>query len=370
LGDDYGHGSHARHERLGSMKTLSKSHKCHWSERDRIILLESVGLYVSAGLPTDRAVGLAAEGLSRKKRSSMERAAQALKSGRTISSVFSEEIGLSVSMAGLLACGESSGGLAVAFKSAHAVMERASTVKSSCLSALAYPAMIGLVTIGLTIGLMEGVMPQIIPMLKGLNTDLPALTVASIWLSDVLSSHWAVILAALAVLLSSCWGTYRKSVLIRRNVHVVLLCVPIVGSLTKIYCLSILFRSLGAMVGSGIALDRAYDEASAGIPLIPMRDKLQARLERISRGEPLQSVLEGVVPAYALSLISAGQDSGSLGMTMTRTADIMDQRLDQTLKRMTSLIEPVMMLCMGSMVGAVALSIMMPIYEISKTLQH
>jgi type II secretory pathway component PulF len=76
------------------------------------------------------------------------------------------------------------------------------------------------------------------------------------------------------------------------------------------------------------------------------------------------------MPSYVAPLVAAGEASGNLGKALSRAARILDRELDHSLKRLTALIEPAMMLGMGAAVGSIALSIMMPIYDISKALQH
>jgi type II secretory pathway component PulF len=146
--------------------------------------------------------------------------------------------------------------------------------------------------------------------------------------------------------------------------------IPIAGSLIRKYSLAIFCQSIGALVESGEGTDSAFCKTAAAVGFIPLQTRLMARSSMISRGDPLSDALKNDAPAYVSSLVAAGEASGHLGQTLTRAAILLDRELDQSLKRLTSLVEPVMMICMGSVVGVIALSIMMPIYDISKAIQH
>lgn len=147
---------------------------------------------------------------------------------------------------------------------------------------------------------------------------------------------------------------------------------PIVGRLARYYSLALTVRSLGSLVESGAALGESYVRVAETMPLLPLRSAFKKKSADISRGVPLGTVLSGMkrMPSYIAPLVSAGEASGTLGISLVRAADILDRDIEHALKRLTALVEPVMMAGMGCAVGAIALSIMMPIYDVSKALQH
>ncbi len=344
--------------------------KARWSRKDKFLLIERLEMYVSAGLPIDRALGAAGEGLSKRQRGSLFRIQNAVESGQSLSSALSREIRLPPAIVGLISCGESSGTIATTLKSAHALMERQDELLKKCLSALTYPSVIGLAAIGLTVGLVRGVMPQIIPLLLSLHANLPILTKIVIAVSEGFMSYGAFLLIGIVLIsIGGVWA-YKKMIRIRFIVHRLLMSIPIVGSLTNRYALAVFFQSMGALVGSGMPADEAFIRTASSIGLIPLRRRLESIAPKVSRGEPLHEAFGKGMPAYIAPLIAAGEASGNLGSALSRAAAILDRELDHSLKRLTALIEPVMMLGMGAAVGSIALSIMMPIYDISKALQH
>jgi type II secretory pathway component PulF len=148
---------------------------------------------------------------------------------------------------------------------------------------------------------------------------------------------------------------------------------PLVGSVVYSYWLALFLRSCGTMIESGTSVAESYASAVTGIGFVPLSVPLGRRMGSLSQGVSLASVLSSSeirIPQYIPALVSAGESSGTLGISLIRAADIVDRDIEHRLKRLTSLIEPVMMAAMGCMVGAIALSIMMPIYDISKVLQR
>jgi len=129
-------------------------------------------------------------------------------------------------------------------------------------------------------------------------------------------------------------------------------------------------KKIQGLIESGLSSTQAYARTASVISLLPLKESFLSDLGDIFRGVSFGSVMSGKkMPPYIVPLLQAGEASGTLGASLSRAAAILDRGIEHSLHRMTSLIEPVMMAGMGCIVGAIALSIMMPIYDISKVLQ-
>ena len=234
---------------------------------------------------------------------------------------------------------------------------------------MAYPAVIGLATVALTIGLVQGIMPQIIPLLSSLHADLPVLTVVVIAISRALLDHGLIGSIAVVLLAMAIMFAYRKSMRVRYVAQKVLLHIPIAGRLINDLSLTLFFRAFGTMVEAGILADVAYEKACSTVSFLPLKCLLEQNISPLKNGEKFHTIA-GRMPAYVESLITAGEASGNLGGSLRRIDSILGKELEHALKKITAMVEPAMMIGMGSMVGSIALSIMMPIYDISKNLQH
>ena len=354
--------------------------KARFKRRDVILLLERLEMYVSAGLSPTEALETASSsyssgwrrGVSKRQKMALHKVRASIEQGGSLSRHLRQNLQISPTIAALIEHGEDSGELAKALALAKIILEREDVLIKTCLSAMAYPCVIGLFAVILTVGLMRGVMPQIIPLLESLHVQLPLLTRVVIFLSENLVSYGLYALIGITVAISGAVFLYRKVNRVSFCCHTVILRVPIVGRLCRHYSMSIMTRSLGSLVESGAALADSYARVVAAIPLLPMRRSFEKESANMSRGVALGAILAKMddMPAYISPLISAGEASGTLGSSLVRAAGILDRDIEHSLKRLTALVEPVMMAGMGCAVGAIALSIMMPIYDVSKALQH
>ncbi len=335
-----------------------------------IMFLEKMELYISAGLALDSGLILIRDGSSNKQKISIDKIIQAVQSGTSLSQALLKYIKISPTLAGLVEHGESSAKLKEAFLSARSILERQDELLKKCLSAMMYPCVIGLFAGLLTLGLIRGVMPQIIPMLKGLNVQLPLLTRIVMSISEGFIKYGLYIGIGLIISFVVISLTYKKFHSFRFYVQVFLLKIPIIGNLVHDYSISIFMRSCGSMIESGMSITEAYSKTISTISLLPLSKRFSSQTVEIGRGVSLSLALSEIsIASYITSLISAGEASGTLGSSMIRVATIIDRNIEHMLKRLTSLVEPIMMAGMGCIVGAIALSIMMPIYDISRVLQ-
>lgn len=335
--------------------------------------MDQLDMYVRAGLSIDQALRSMEGSVGSRNIPKLLRVSESVQSGRSLSVALSEEFPLPSAVRGLIDSGESSGTLADTLSSCKSLLERQEELVKKSISALVYPCVIGIATLGLTIGLIEGIMPQIIPLLTSLHAQLPLLTRIVMWGSRFTTSYWIYMVigsSGFAFLVSF---LYRTSMRTRHLVHWMMLRIPIAGTLTTKYSMALFYESLGSMIIAGIPMTSAFSRALNSIAVLPIREKFRQKSEPLIRGAPCSSIAEVQLrgaPRYAVSMLVAGESSGTLGMCMRRISSMLDKDLEHALKRLTALLEPVMMIAMGGIVGSIALSIMLPIYDISKALQR
>jgi type II secretory pathway component PulF len=336
-------------------------------------MFERLEMYLSAGLPLDKALQTVAHGSSKRNCMILERILGEVYSGERISASFSRHLRISKTLCSLIEHGETSGNLPGSLVLARSILERQSDTFKKCTSALVYPMVIGVFALVLTLGLVRGVMPQITPMLKSLRVPLPVLTKIMITISEHVVAYGLYVCAGLVILGAITVVLYKKVAWFAYLCQWCATRIPIVGNVFFLYSISLFLRSFGSLVESGLPVPASYVSTSTTLPLLPLKRALQQKSSEIQKGVSLGVILSTVnrkVPRHVSSLVSAGELSGSLGASLVRAATIIDRDMDHSLKRLTSLIEPLMMVGMGCTVGSIALSIMMPIYDMSKVLQH
>lgn len=348
---------------------IMMSRKKQWKRSEIALLLERLELYVEAGLPVDQALRMSLkEGWPGADH--VREAAASVESGSSLSRSLTRHLGVSGSIASLIAHGEASGVLGKSLGSARNVLEREDELKKKCLAALAYPTIVGIFASALTIGLVRGIMPQMIPLLKGLRVPLPFLTRTVIFISENILTY-GVYVVVLGLIVSVLFKVaYAKWEPFRFACQFAFLRMPLAGRLIRLSALSVFLRTCGSLIESGFSARDAYCNTASSVPLGPLRRDLLSRAGEIDRGSTLGSALSiRGMPHHVMPLALAGESSGTLGPSLVRASDIIDRDIEHGLKRLAALVEPILMIGIGCLVGAIALSIMLPIYDVSKALQ-
>ena len=343
-----------------------------WSRRDLILLLERLGLYISSGLTLDNALKITSRGISNRQVIAINKICETVEAGGTLSVGLSTYIRIPATIIGIIGHGERSGKLSESLTNSQLLLEKEDELIKKCSSALAYPVCIGVFAVLITIGLVRGVMPQIIPTLKSLHVQLPILTRSVIFISDTITAYGLYILVGIIIIVLTHIYVYRKYPFWKRLWQRCIIHIPIIGNLIFSYHISLFLISCGTLIEAGLSSSDSYESSTNALSLLPLKEVLVNEINNIANGIPIGNALINIknMPPHISPLICAGEASGTLGISLIRAANILDRDIGHTLKRITALIEPIMMAGMGCVVGAIALSIMMPIYNISKVLQH
>ncbi len=341
-----------------------------WSRPEIILFLERCELYISAGLTLDQALSAVEQGSPPYRIKVIVSVRQAVEQGNSFSGALAHHLKFNATIINIVKHGEQSGNLAQALGSARLLIEKQDELIKKCFSALTYPIVIALCAGVLTIGLLRGIMPQIIPTLKSLNVKLPLLTKLVIFISEEIAQRgiWYVIILIITFFILK--KIYSEFISIKSFLHYCILRIPLFGKLLLSYHLSVVVRSMGTLLESGIPLVNAYQSVFENLNFIPLYKILKEYYLHVKKGSSVAVVFKGsYIPEYIFPLISAGEKTGSLGTSLLRASTILDRDLEHSLKRITTLIEPLMMVVMGGIIGAIALSILLPIYDVSKALQ-
>ena len=190
-------------------------------------------------------------------------------------------------------------------------------------------------------------------------------------LGDVVLGYWYLIAAALAGLALGASALYRLPV-VRRQVDRQVLKLPGYGPLKTSVNNALILRLMGVLMDSGVPmLDaiRVARGASANTCYVELLDSV---IERVSTGGGFASSLSetDLIPAITKQMIRTGESSGMLGRVLTKIADYNDRALDLKLQGLSKVIEPVMIVFMGGLVGFVAMSLLLPVFKLSTTVPH
>ena len=265
--------------------------------------------------------------------------------------------------------GESSGTLDQSLANLADLLEEQARLQSRIMSALAYPLLMALVGCGVLLFLVGYVLPKVTRMLLELEQVLPLPTRILIATSELLQSYgWLLGLLLIAALLFfrqwSAGDTGRETIDRWR------LKLPVSGKLHLLIATSRFSRTLATLLAGGLPLLRALEVTGKLLNNRILQQAVENARHQIREGaslaEPLQKA--NLFPTMLTQMIAVGEQSGELEQMLTRVADSREEQIEMSINRMLALLEPVMILLMGSAVGFIVLAILLPIFQASQSL--
>lgn len=325
--------------------------------------------YLLAGLSIDSSLNIASSGLNQKKKKIIEKIRDDVISGMTLSQCLERYIGLPEVCLGLIRNGERTGSLAQSLGMASMNMDKNEEMKKKIISSMIYPVVILTFSSLMIVGIVKFILPQIIPMLTGMNVDLPLPTRILILSSNFATHYGLIAIITIVAIVSIFIILYRKKLKFKRSIHIFVSYIPLIGKLIISFSLAQFLYAMGSLIKSGVSSSIAYSESLENITFIPLKDYFRSKSSIIMEGKSYESVFSwNKLPAFIAPLIASGQSSGSLAESLQKASSIIESDMDNLLKRTTSLIEPAMMIFIGGFVGTIALSLIMPIYDLSKSI--
>ena len=238
---------------------------------------------------------------------------------------------------------------------------------SKIRAALAYPAVMMVVAVGVTIFLLTYVLPKFAPLFNSKKIKLPTSTRFMMAASECLIGYWYLwLLAAIALALGFIFG--RRTEPGKKAWDWFKINAPLIGSLNRKTTISRSIRTLGAMVQSGVPMLESI-KLTAAVAGNYYYERLWLKvLDEVTSGKRICDVLAGnpLFPSTLVQMISSGEETGKLDMVLQRVSSYYDQEVDASIKTTTSMIEPIMITIMGVIVGGIAMSLLLPIFQLSR----
>ncbi len=264
----------------------------------------------------------------------------------------------------MVEAGEASGALETVFEQIAQHLEETAELRSQIQSALIYPILMAVVaTIGVTV-LLLFVVPRFSAMLEEVGGTLPITTRLLVAGSGLLTAWWWLWLIVIGLAAVGIRRAFRNPKT-RRRWHAARLEWPWAGDLELKYTTARFARTLGILLRSGVAIVPSLKIARGAITNLAIGDRVDQAASGVAEGSALAPALAGTLPPLALQMIAVGEESGRLEDLCLRVASTFDGEVRRTLRTLVSLIEPVMILFFGALVGFVALAMLQAIYSIN-----
>jgi len=261
----------------------------------------------------------------------------------------------------LVASGEASGMLDMVLKSLADFLEEEAKTKAKVKSALIYPIFmlaVGAVVLSFIFGF---VMPRIIRIFRDSGKALPFVTKVLIGISNLFINYWWVLLILVILAVYGARKYYRKE---RLRVDGLLMKVGVLKSLF----LSRFTRALGFLLEGGLPVVKALELAGPSSGNLAIEEAVHDARQKLSEGADLSQSLKEFPPVF-VQLLGTGQKSGKLSESVKKAALSYDEDFKRRLERALSLIEPVMILAMGAIVGFIVMAVLLPIFELNQIIK-
>lgn len=243
--------------------------------------------------------------------------------------------------------------------------ESEAETRSKVKSALAYPVVMVFAGFGAVIVLLTFVMPKIMKIYEDLNQELPATTVFLISTSKFLQQYWYIVLGAVIGAGVVFWRA-KNTKEGRRALDSFVIKIPILGDMIVKKEVANFARTLGSLLHNGVSILPALDITHGVLNNQIVADEVAKIPENVTQGEGVAGPLRKstVFPPVVVNMMAIGEETGRLDNVLTKIARSYDSEVDRSMKTLTSLLEPMIILFMGLIVGFIVISMLLPIFSI------
>ncbi|MGE5629865.1 MAG: type II secretion system F family protein [Caulobacteraceae bacterium] len=259
--------------------------------------------------------------------------------------------------------GEISGTLDSTMQRMAAHYEKESWIYHKIRAAMTYPMILAGISVLMVIFMVYFILPNFMSLIDTSNVEMPKLTLIVIDLTEFVRTKWYLILIFVAALIGSFkyvtgFGTGRKIY------HKVLLHAPVLGRVLKKIIASRFTRTLGILLSTGIPLLTSLESAKRTIGNAVAEEAIENSIAAVKNGQGLSMPLKasGIFDAMVISMIQIGEETGSLDEMLSKTADFFDSEVEAGLTKLMLIMEPVMLIIMGTVVGTIVAAMLLPMY--------
>lgn len=273
----------------------------------------------------------------------------------------------------MVRAGEAAGILDDILKRIALQQEKSASIRKRVKSAMAYPTVLIVVTVVAFFGLMLFVIPQIgdiLTDLGGPDAELPLITQIMLGISGFIISYWYILFPAIALVV---FGVVRyiRTKRGRYQFDALVLKIPKLNKIIQKIAIARFSRTFSALMGAGVSVLECLNVTSRAVGNTLYAEAIQNAIPEVKNGRSLSEVIEqnDLFPGIVAQMLSVGEETGQTDTVLIKVAEFYEEEVDLAIDQISSIIEPVMIVIMGSMVGLIAASVMTPIASLSQNIQ-
>jgi len=268
----------------------------------------------------------------------------------------------------LVDAGEQSGALETLLDRVATYKEKTESLKAKIKKAMTYPIAVIVVAVVVSAILLIKVVPQFQTVFSSFGAELPAFTQIVIALSEILQEWWFIFLIALFVMAFTLREAHKRSEKFRDSADRAFLKLPIIGDILYKSAVARYARTLSTTFAAGVPLVEALDSVSGATGNVVFRNAVNKIKQDVSSGTQLNFSMRitGVFPTMAVQMAAIGEESGSLDAMLDKVASYYEEEVDNAVDNLTTLMEPMIMVVLGVLVGGLIIAMYLPIFQLGQ----
>jgi type IV pilus assembly protein PilC len=266
----------------------------------------------------------------------------------------------------LVEAGEQAGVLETLLDKIATYKEKTESLKAKIKKALFYPTAVILVAILITSIIMIFVIPQFKELFSSFGADLPTFTQVVIKLSDFVAAWWWGILAVVVIAVVVASNIWKRSPKFRETLDRILLKVPVLGAIMHKAALARFCRTTATMFAAGVPLVEALQSVAGATGSAVYEKAVLIMRDDVATGQSLQLAMrqQGLFPHMVIQMVTIGEESGALDDMLGKVADFYEEEVDNAVDALSSLLEPLIMVILGTLIGGLVVALYLPIFQL------
>jgi type IV pilus assembly protein PilC len=339
-------------------------------QKDIAVFTRQLSTMMRAGVPLIQSFDIVARGSTNPKMTRLLTDIRSdVETGTSLSAAFRKHpLYFDALYCNLVEAGEAGGILETLLDRLAVYQEKTMAIKNKIKSALIYPVAVLVVAFVVLTVIMIFVIPAFEDVFKSFGADLPAPTLVVIAMSKFFTSYWYLIFGIGGGAIYFFMQSWRRSVKMQKYMDRLLLRVPVFGDLVNKSSIARWTRTLSTMFAAGVPLVEALDSvggASGNAVFAEATEKIQ---KDVSTGSALTTSMQatGVFPVMVLQMCAIGEESGSLDAMLGKAAEFYEDEVDEAVKGLSSLMEPFIIVILGTLIGGIVVSMYLPIFKLGQ----
>jgi len=266
----------------------------------------------------------------------------------------------------LVEAGEQAGVLETLLDKIATYKEKTESLKGKIKKALFYPTAVIVVAIVITAIIMIFVIPQFKDLFKSFGADLPGFTVFVMNISEFVAAWWWAMLGATVAGVVTAANIWKRSPKFRETLDRLLLKVPVIGAIMHKAALARFCRTTATMFAAGVPLVEALQSVAGATGSAVYGKAVLAMRDDVATGQSLQLAMQqqGLFPHMVIQMVTIGEESGALDDMLAKVADFYEEEVDNAVDALSSLLEPLIMVVLGTIIGGLVVALYLPIFQL------